>query len=106
MKLYTKPIKVCNLDYTMIHNDTITLNGVEVNGLIKPSQIEIHIGNSLPKQFYCKTLMHEIVHAIMLNYSLDIDEAEEERFVDCMASGVLTVMRDNPDLVKFFMEEK
>ena len=105
MKLYTKPIKVCNLDYEVVNTDSIIHDGVEVHGLIEPKITRISINKNLSVSCYKQTLMHEVVHAVMLAYNID-SEMDLERHVDCMASGVLTVMRDNPSLVEFFMDNE
>ena len=105
MKLYTKPIKVCNLDYEVVNSTLIMNDGIEVHGKIMPKQTEIHVNMELSPSCYRQVLMHEVVHAVMLGYNID-NEDQLERLVDCIASGVMTVMRDNPDLVKFIMEEK
>jgi len=106
MILYTKPIKVCNLDYEVVNEDDVLLNGEKANGYIVHDKAEIHIDKNLPLCLYKHYLKHEINHAIMLAFNLDIENDDVERFVDCMATGDLTVMRDNPSLVEFFMEEK
>ncbi|MBQ9364807.1 MAG: hypothetical protein IJT82_03435 [Schwartzia sp.] len=46
-----------------------------------------------------QTLMHEIVHAMM--YERDIEECNNERVVNSIASGVINLICNNPELVKF-----
>ena len=48
MKLYTKPIKVCNLDYEVVNEDEVLLNGEKANGYIIHDKAEIHIDKNLP----------------------------------------------------------
>ena len=107
MKLYTKPIKVCNLDYEVVNEEVIIHDDLSIDGHILPSNTTIRVRSNMSLPYYKQALMHETVHAILLAFCLDfIEEEQLERFVDCMASGFLTVMRDNPSLVEFFMEEK
>ena len=105
MKLYTKPIKVCNLDYEVVNEEIVITDGIEVNAYIIHDKAEIHINKNLPLCVYREYLMHEITHGLRIAFNLTPKD-NEERFVDCMAIGVMTVMRDNPSLVEFFMDNE
>lgn len=47
------------------------------------------------------TLLHETLHAIDYAMHLELDE----RQVHALAAGVLCVMRDNPELIDWLMQE-
>ncbi len=46
------------------------------------------------------SIVHEILHGIvgMFNINFKLTEAEEEYIVSTLATGLVTVMKDNPDL--------
>ena len=53
-------------------------------------------------------MMHEIVHAVAhtFNIPLPVPEDEMERVVDSMATGILMVLKDNPEMVKWLLKKK
>nr|DAO05464.1 MAG TPA: Protein of unknown function (DUF3920) [Caudoviricetes sp.] len=69
-------------------------------------QITIH--SYLPLQQLQQTMMHEIVHAVAhtFNIPLPVPEDEMERVVDSMATGILMVLKDNPEMVKWLLKKK
>jgi hypothetical protein len=51
------------------------------------------------------TVVHEIFHGILYQQGHENDTVEEEKYVRALASGFVGVMRDNPELVKWLMED-
>lgn len=49
------------------------------------------------------TLIHEILHACYWAYTID-EKDDEERTVSLMATALVQVLRDNPDLLRFVTE--
>lgn len=47
-----------------------------------------------------KLLMHEIIHALLHERGMD-DAAEDETLVDELASGLVNLIRQNPQLINF-----
>ncbi len=99
-------VKVDNVDYKIISKEKVFLNGRLVFGAIDYVTSEIEIANadvSLPNQKV--TLMHEIVHAIAqerdIKDLLPQDNDQMEKLVNEIAKGMLQVIRDNPELIKF-----
>ena len=106
MTKYEQPIIVNEITYKVVHKEAVTVDGEEVKGLIRPDLAQIEMKNKLAQSVYNQTLMHEIVHAIRVGYCIHAEDGDEERAVDCMASGFLSIVRHNPELIKFFMEAK
>ena len=54
------------------------------------------------------TLLHEIIHAILYSagYSNLDDEEHDEKFVDAIANGLYTVIKDNPELIELIRREE
>lgn len=46
----------------------------------------IYINNTLSRSKVKKVLCHELVHAVMFSYNVDLDEQEEEIVADLIAS--------------------
>lgn len=53
--------------------------------------------------FALDTVLHEVMHAIYEGALLEAGD-KEERVVAAMASGMVQVVRDNPDLVKWMIK--
>lgn len=55
------------------------------------------------------TLLHETLHGIFYAASastvLDIEDDVEEKIVSLLTSGLLSVLRDNPDLVAYLVHD-
>ena len=51
-----------------------------------------------------KLLMHEIVHAILYERGMQEDIYNNEGLVDIIATGVINLIRQNPDLVRLIVE--
>lgn len=46
------------------------------------------------------TILHEILHAIMMDKGVELDDALEERIVLATANGLVAFIRDNPEFSK------
>lgn len=51
------------------------------------------------------TLLHEVLHAILHQQGYNNQYKEEERYVRPLATGLITVLRENPTLVKYLTEK-
>ena len=51
------------------------------------------------------TLLHEIMHAILHQQGATHEYELEESFVRPLATGIMTVLQDNPKLAQFLMEK-
>ena len=80
------------------------MGGPALAGLTDHSGALIAIvdGDEYSDDFLRKVLTHEIVHCIMGNYSLNVENSEvEEAICDVMANGLIPLLRDNPELVEW-----
>ena len=57
----------------------------------------IYVDESLTDDKKAVTLLHEIMHAVWVEWCLN-DDDKEERIVDAMAKGLTQTLRDNPEL--------
>lgn len=51
-----------------------------------------------------QTLMHEVIHALL--FERGCEEWEDEELVDALASGVINLIRQNPELVDLIQERQ
>jgi len=83
-------------------NDTLTVDGREVMGVIEyynhVIRIKMGMGDIQQQE---QTLLHELVHGIARDRSLDLGE-NEEMIVDEISKGLHQVILDNP---RMFMDK-
>lgn len=84
---------------------TITRNVDEENaGLCDKANGTINISPSQDEFSRKDTELHEVMHAILHQQGFDHPYPLEERFVRPLATGVLTVLQDNPTWAKRLIE--
>ena len=50
---------------------------------------------------HANTILHELFHAIIYQWQIDLDERVEETVVHGLANGLSTVFVDNPELMDY-----
>ena len=94
IKLFYKNYKVQY--FNEIRND----EDVKLAGQINYQTSIIKINNTLDEIEQKLTLLHEIVHGIDEKMNIGL----EEKQVDNIANGLITVLIDNPEFAKLFMK--
>lgn len=69
----------------------------EFFGLCEPDKLRITVDARAPRQHVQDTLLHETMHAIEAHFGLQVPE----RTIEKLATGVLTVLQENPALVRY-----
>ena len=59
----------------------------------------IKIAADLPQELSQDTLLHEVLHAIDFQMHLNL----KERHISAMASGLIAVIKENPEFVKYLL---
>ena len=54
---------------------------------------------------HANTLIHEILHAIVYQWNMELEEKDEERLVNGLANGLTTIFVDNPKLMDFLKDK-
>ena len=54
---------------------------------------------------HANTLIHEILHAIVYQWNMELDENAEEHIVNGITNGLTTVLVDNPKLIDYLKEK-
>lgn len=91
-------LKIAWLDINIKFKNDVKLNGVNVDGYFSPREQEIIIDNELPGHMKEKVLIHELVHAML--FAFGRYDYDDENLVDAMASGIMTLFKDNKEEVK------
>ena len=86
-------IKIGPYDYTVIHGPIIS----EDSGLCLPSKLEIYINTHESEERETDTLLHECLHALWDVFNLG-ESCDEETAVRALASGLIMLIKDNPDI--------
>lgn len=84
-----------NYDVKVTDKPIIINNSSNYAGCIDFEKSEIKINSSLSKYKKIETLWHEILHGIVDLYNMNFKEDDEERIVDLIAKGVLSVLQNN-----------
>ncbi len=50
---------------------------------------------------HANTILHEVLHAIIYQWNIDLDEKMEEVVVNGLTNGLTTVFVDNPELMDY-----
>ena len=54
---------------------------------------------------HANTILHEIMHAVIYQWNIELDEKVEELVVNGLSNGLTTVFVDNPKLMDYFKEK-
>lgn len=95
-------IRIGSSDYSVVlTDDNLVCNGQESYGWIDYNYHLIKINKNIQdKQGQEKTLLHELIHGIVRERSLDVANSNEEIIVEEIAMGLHQVIRDNPEIFK------
>lgn len=84
--------------------------GADQIGVCHTHRAEIHIKEGLARTIEQESLLHEILHAIWSAQGLDNSDnkdglVKEEQAVAALAPGILAVLKNNLELVKYLLED-
>lgn len=97
-------IVICGYPYSAEMVDRIEVEGGELCGEIDYFKLTLVIGEGQPPMHERATLMHEIIHGIA-NHTGQIELRRNEAYIDAIAYSLVTLLRDNPDLVAYLTEK-
>jgi hypothetical protein len=84
----------------VIVNNMRDKNDGRLDGEICYGQSEIHLDDKLDDFGRKQVLWHEIFHGILTQAGMQIKRKEEESLVDALSYGIISVLEDNPWLVR------
>lgn len=93
-------IKIGIYEYVVKEVDSpIIIDNQLCKGSIAYDDLVINIKNSIPYDKKIQTLWHEIIHGIIRDWGVNINGDDEESKVDWISTGIVQVIKDNPELV-------
>ena len=95
-----RPERLRILGKRFIVNWVDDLNGL--NGLADCDGLEISVVKSLKLDTEQDILLHEVLHAVEGQMGLDVEDTVIER----LATGLLAVLKDNPNLMSYLRRKK
>lgn len=80
---------------------------IELRGQCDYIAQKIDISTCFPEDAIKQTLLHELVHAISNHYKVPLPDDTEtmEEVVDSISCGLFQVFKDNPELLKLFIDQ-
>lgn len=97
-------VRVFGLDYRIVGMSRSVSESLGALGEIDFDRLEIKICEGLADQKEAETLLHEILHGILDATASQETKDGEEALVNRLASGLTSVIRDNPELIDFLQE--
>ena len=95
-----RSVKIGPFVYSIEYTDNSIF---EYAGMINFLEQKTYIRESLPNTGELDTIIHEVIHGIHHVMGLT-DGSSEEEFTRGGATGLLMVLRDNPDLLQFIID--
>ena len=99
-----KNIKIGYREYKIKNLDSIGSRCNEINGQFLASDGVIALSSTEDNISHANTLIHEILHAIIYQWGIDLDDKEEEKICNTIANGLTTVFVDNPSLLSYIQK--
>ena len=105
VKLRPRTIKVLGRTYVISYEPALNL-GVPNVGMCDNYNLVIHVLDGQHQVEEADTLIHELLHAIWFIMSIDHGGLDEEAVVLRLASGLVGVFLDNPELLAYLQSIK
>lgn len=86
-------------------DERIIVDGKECGADVDYNLALIKLSNKVGEGAKPAFLMHEIFHALLNERGL-YEESNNESLMDELASGVINLIRHNPDLVEYIIKDK
>ena len=100
-----KDIKIGYRNYKIKTLDSIVSKCNEINGRFLASDGMIALSQTEDDISHTNTLIHEILHAIVYQWGIELDDKEEEKICNTLANGLTTVYVDNPWLLPYIQKQ-
>ena len=97
-------VKIGPHDYDIEVIDKDLADALNVNGRLLVDKKKIQLCPLLESSLLAEVIVHEIMHIIYKNYSIQ-DGDDEERVVSSFGLGVTEVIKRNPTLFEFIKEK-
>jgi len=96
-------LKILNLTYELRWVDRQIETATDSHGFCDTSEQLIVVNLDQKADAVADTVLHEINHALFSAFAIS-GELTEERIVRLLATGLCTVLRDNPNFTKWWLK--
>ena len=94
-------IKIGYKTFKIIYQPEVRLNNKLINGYIDPQLDEIRISSTSIPSKQEQVTIHEILHGIEEVYNIKLTEKQ----IDALATGILSVAKDNKKLIRKLVKD-
>ena len=98
-------MKIGGQNYKINFVDEMKVEGGSIMGVHNCRDCTISIDKELTQSRKKETLIHEILHAIVYQWGIELDDKEEEKICNTLANGLTTVYVDNPWLLPYIQKQ-
>lgn len=97
-------VKIGYQDFTLLFEE-LNIDNASQYGITHTVHSNIRVtnmGNAIEK---VNTLIHELLHAVFHTQGIKLEGDAEERIVNSTANGLTALIRDNPKLVHYILDQ-
>lgn len=96
-----KSIKIGYRDYKLEEWKQTVATANEASGQLFIKEGVIGYNQEEKGVSHANTILHEIIHGIVYQWNMELDERREESIVNSLTNGLTTVFVDNPQLLDY-----
>jgi len=101
-----KSVMVDSVNYEVqMTDETLIVDNQKCGAEVSFHEALIKISNEVGEGARPRILMHEIFHALLHERGL-YDESNDEKLVDELAAGTVNLIRANPALIEFIIQDE
>ena len=89
-------VRVGPMEYSVTEQEAVIADGCFASGYMDLESSNIVVAAGLPEPVKAVTLMHEVLHAILIQAGSE--HGNNENLVECLSYGLVQLARDNPNL--------
>ena len=93
-----KNVRVNGIEYTITEVQNLNDCGKQLCGQVKYEKADISIDTGMNVQLKNVTLIHELLHIILLN----TEHKEDENLIDTIAYAINQILTDNKQLIELY----
>ena len=99
-----KKIKIGYKKYQIEELNSLLAKANEIHGQFLANDGVIALSSEEDSISHINTLIHEILHGIVYQWGLELNDKEEEKICNTIANGLTTVFVDNPWLLPYLQK--
>lgn len=100
-----RKVQVANNNYTIKSRSKAWGKKNRAYGMITYQKDLIEVDETQKIDEMVDTVIHEILHAIIAEYKIDVDGRKEEKWVRLISNGLTDVLQKNPNLMSWIQQK-